>query len=681
MDIQVVGEAQVHAVIGATITDPTQAAAFAQNVIGPQFGQVVLAPLGSGASDVLRNQSCIAAAKDKFTFRKVTGLWRLPGAVWIDNDDPDEMIRFLPTPGATSALTCANGTPITFARTSTAKLVVNGVESIASAGQARVDEDGLIIEGACTNVFTHADDMTNASWVVGTAVTIAANAADPYGGTTAFTMLNTSTSATHYVYELLTVPPSQSAVSVYVKANGCNWFMIASNSHTYMAAFDLANGVVYSYSGSGVTAEIESIGNGWYRCTLLFAAGTALISFASADTSAHLTTSWVGDPTKGVYIWRPQTETGDHASSWTVATRAADVATFVVPNIGPEWSVEVVATPIGGYWNRGTNDPLFQIGVNASGNTIAGYVNAGTAVCSVYDNASAEKHAASDALTLGAATHYWGQRRITFQSVGLARPSVAVEGVAAQNAAVGAGSGVFSGGQILTLTLGSDGTNYGGFKIRSLRVLNKTKPALCPTGSYQYLWPCTRGSVVNSHCIAFLGDSITAGVYDVSITEPYPALACATLGTNYAAHNYGVGGNCTQNALDRWHHDIRGRGYTKLVLFCGINDINYYIDYNATIANLTQILDEARSDGLAVYPVTVLPGGYTAGTPQAIALATINTAIRAYTAAHSLHLVEANADFDDGTGAMKSAWLLSYPHPNQSGQTELAALCAAALAL
>ena len=666
-------------VIGTNV--PTaQLAAVAQQ-IGPLFNRVVLAPLGTGATDVSRNAAVVAATKTKYPLVHQPGLWRLPGAQWIDQDDPDELIRFAPVPGVTATLTCADGTPVTYTRAGSAPVVVNGVELTATANQARVDADGLLIEPACTNIFTHADDMTNVSWVVGTAATITGSAADPLGGTTAFTMLNTNTSATHYVYELLAVPASQSAVSVYVKANGCNWFMIASNSHTYMAAFDLANGIVYSYSGTGVTAEIESIGNGWFRCTMLFAAGTALISFASADTSAHLTTSWVGDPTKGVYLWRPQAEAGQYASSWTATTRAADVATFVVPQIGPEWSVEVVATPCGGYWNRGANMPLFQIGVNASGNSIYGYVNAGAAVCSVYDNATAEKHAASDAMTVGAASHYWGQRRITFQSLGLARPAVSVDGMGAINAASGAGSGVFSGGQILTLQLGSNGTLYGGFKIRSIRVLNKTKPTTRPTGSYNYLWPCTRVSIVNSHCIAFLGDSITAGVYDVSITAPYPAAACATLGATYTAHNYGVGGNCTQNALDRYLLDIIGRGYTKMVLFCGVNDINYNVDPNATIANLTRIMDLAAADGTTVYPVTILPGGYTPGGTAALALTAINTAIRAYATAHSLHLIEANVDFDDGTGAMKAAYLLSYPHPTQAGQTELATLCSTALAL
>jgi hypothetical protein len=113
--------------------------------------------------------------------------------------------------------------------------------------------------------------------------------------------------------------------SIYLKASGRNWallnFAVANgvySSSDARAWFDLANGVVGTVGGSGAAAQITSVGNGWYRCTLVSTnyptSGNrkVLIATATADGS----TSNDGDGTSGLLIWGAQLELGSTATTY-----------------------------------------------------------------------------------------------------------------------------------------------------------------------------------------------------------------------------------------------------------------------------------------------------------------------------------------------------------------------------
>ena len=55
--------------------------------------------------------------------------------------------------------------------------------------------------------------------------------------------------------------------SVYAKAGSSNWVQLHSNGR-FAQYFDLQNGVVGTFFGTIITAEIEDVGNGWYRCSV-----------------------------------------------------------------------------------------------------------------------------------------------------------------------------------------------------------------------------------------------------------------------------------------------------------------------------------------------------------------------------------------------------------------------------
>lgn len=578
-------------------------------------------------------------------------------------------------PGAHATLYGLRGEIVRVTRSTTATVIVNGAEVTAAANEARVDEEGLLIEPAATNALLDPTNLASANWTPSNYSAPTA-AADPLGGTTAFEFRETAVNAGHMVYQLVTAPASAQTLSFYIMPIGGRTVVrLSTNSALEFAVFTLEGaGTVNSITGATTRGEIEYVGLGWYRISMRWAAATALVNVGAGNSPASFT--FLGEVSKGFRLWRPQWEANEYATSWTATTRAAESCVVSCPNFGSEWAIEVLATPLGAQrWDRGTEHPLLSIGTYHAANSIECYVAGGAPVCSVYNAATAELKQTGPALA--AANNYLGSRYLCFASVGLQRPAVFLDGRQFTGTASGAGNGLFSGAAIGVLNLGYASTIYGGFRIREVRVANQARPPSRPRGAYSYAWAFTRGYCTRANTIAFLGDSNTQGIYDVSITTPYPQGAITAKGTSYQAHNFGIGSNGSQQALDRLRADILGRGYTKMVLWIGINDVNLGVKTDVTIANITKILDEAAADGITVYPITVLPGANPATTPL---IQTINTAIAALAAARGLTVVDAYALFNSA-GAINATYDIDGGslHLNQAGQTLLAASVAAVL--
>lgn len=227
----------------------------------------------------------------------------------------------------------------------------SGVLSYAAANTPRFDYNpstlavrGLLIEEGRTNLILRSEEQDSASWSKQQA-SVSANAiASPNGTTTADSIIEDSSSATHganqsYSGNSATVY----TMTLYAKAGTRSWLRLTLNDtggNSCQAWFNLGSGAVGTVSnsgtGSGATASIESLINGWYRCRLTgtpSSASSGTVRYEYRMTTADNTTTYLGDGASNIYIWGAQLEAGAFPTSYIATTsatvaRAADVATI-----------------------------------------------------------------------------------------------------------------------------------------------------------------------------------------------------------------------------------------------------------------------------------------------------------------------------------------------------------------
>lgn len=198
---------------------------------------------------------------------------------------------------------------------------------------------GLLIEPARTNVFVRSEEFDNASWTKN-ATTVTANAAvAPDGASTADRIVETTASGVaHNCQQTFSATSGQPyTFSVYAKAAEVTVLGIAMNQVGGGAPsyFNLLTGAVTAQGSH--TATIESVGNGWYRCTIsITATSTATASFRVHLCPSVGTYIYAGNASNGALFWGAQMENAATATSYipttTVAVaRSADVLALVAP--------------------------------------------------------------------------------------------------------------------------------------------------------------------------------------------------------------------------------------------------------------------------------------------------------------------------------------------------------------
>lgn len=206
----------------------------------------------------------------------------------------------------------------------------------AAVNQPRFDHNpatgeslGLLVEEARTNLVTYSEQFNDASWIVdGTTVTENSIVA-PNGALTGDKLIETATTAAHRIYDELGVAVSTAyTASVYAKAGERSWVSLSGPTNN-RAWFNLATGAVGTVN-AGLTASIQAVGNGWYRCFVTQTTGSTQGYLDVGIASADNTYSYTGDGTSGIFVWGAQLETGTFATSYipttgSTVTRAGDV--------------------------------------------------------------------------------------------------------------------------------------------------------------------------------------------------------------------------------------------------------------------------------------------------------------------------------------------------------------------
>ena len=169
----------------------------------------------------------------------------------------------------------------------------SGDMSVTRATTAtRVNSAGLV-ELVPYNIFTYSSSFSNAVW--GKLNATVTGGQSGYDGTTnAFLLTDDSTSGVHIIAQVPIVS-GQHTISIYAKANTLNWVWLrgVQSSANVRAWFNLSTGTIGNVETNG-TANIESVGNGWYRCSLTIANHQSGFEFYYGVANANNTTNYVG---------------------------------------------------------------------------------------------------------------------------------------------------------------------------------------------------------------------------------------------------------------------------------------------------------------------------------------------------------------------------------------------------
>jgi hypothetical protein len=164
--------------------------------------------------------------------------------------------------------------------------VMDAITFTRASSATWVDSAGVLRTGAGTfpgtanaegkNLRAFPQDFDNAEWSKSNAAIIPNTAIAPDGTLSADLLQENSTNNPHHILSgVSTVTGGTNfTLSVYAKPSGREWLAIQSNGGSLSAYFNLAGSGSIGTVGSGVTANITAIENGWYRCSISAVAAT-----------------------------------------------------------------------------------------------------------------------------------------------------------------------------------------------------------------------------------------------------------------------------------------------------------------------------------------------------------------------------------------------------------------------
>jgi hypothetical protein len=229
----------------------------------------------------------------------------------------------------------------------------------------RINSAGLV-EVCPWNMLQYSEQIDNGVWTKFSPTSVTADTTTaPNGTTTADTI---STSATAVIRQSVTLSANETyTYSIYVKKISYDFFGFQSliSGTGVKSVFDLSNGTVTS-QGSGHTASIESVGNGWYRCIITFNVGSSasnIFDLAADGTSATLRT---------FYAWGAQLNIGSTAKPYFPTTDRLNVPRLTYQNGGggcPSLLLEKQSTNLVTYSEQLDNADWTKLNTTVSANS------------------------------------------------------------------------------------------------------------------------------------------------------------------------------------------------------------------------------------------------------------------------------------------------------------------------
>jgi hypothetical protein len=229
-----------------------------------------------------------------------------------------------------------------FARSSTATRVnSNGlIESVAS-GQARLNyeiEGGLVntkpsllLEPSSTNIIDFSEDYSQSAWLK-TNLSITSNSIkSPSGVVDSAKLIPDTTNGQHKIDITKTVSNGATvALSAFVKKGEYEFVCLYEVNSAKGRFYNLNDGTQGgTFGGAPTTSNIEQLPNDWYRISITTTVPSTSARFIVYVCDSISNTAFVGDNTKGLYVWGAMLEEQSYATSYiptngSTQTRAAE---------------------------------------------------------------------------------------------------------------------------------------------------------------------------------------------------------------------------------------------------------------------------------------------------------------------------------------------------------------------
>jgi len=218
---------------------------------------------------------------------------------------------------------------------------------------------GLLIEESRTNLATYSEDFSLGFAIERASIDPNITTA-PNGSTTADKLIeDTTPSNNHRLTRIVNLSAIPYTFSVFAKASERSWIRLTlfDNVTARQVWFNVSAGVIGTQSGA--IGQIQSFGNGWWRCSitatgLAFISSQANIALATADNIS----AYTGDGTSGLFLWGAQLEAGSFPTSYIPTAAAA------VPCSADVCSI--TGSDFTGFYNQSEGTAVTKV-TNASG--------------------------------------------------------------------------------------------------------------------------------------------------------------------------------------------------------------------------------------------------------------------------------------------------------------------------